>query len=56
MAERGEAPAVTQPGKAAEPAAGDILEEDALDRVLPAEGENLREPWPLDQACHPRGR
>jgi hypothetical protein len=29
--------------KAPEPTAGDVLEEDALDRVLGAEGENLTE-------------
>jgi hypothetical protein len=56
MAERRKPSPVAQAGEAAEPAAGDVLEEDTLDRVLAAEGENLREPWPLDQARHRRGR
>jgi hypothetical protein len=52
MTQRDEAPLVLEPDETAEPAAGDIFEEDALDRLLGTEGQDLREPRPLDQARH----
>ena len=41
MAERREAKLAVERGEAAEAAAGDVLEKDALDRILGAEGEDL---------------
>jgi hypothetical protein len=44
MAERGEAPALHEAGEAPEAPSRDVLQEDALDRVLRAEGKDLVEP------------
>ena len=41
VAERVQPAVLGEPGEAAEPAPGDVLEEDALDRVLGAEGQDL---------------
>ena len=41
MAKRGETTVPGQGGEVAEPAAGDVLEEDALDRILGAKREDL---------------
>ena len=41
VAERAQPAVLGEPGEAAEPAPGDVLEEDALDRVLGAEGQDL---------------
>jgi len=43
VAERDEPAVLAQPGEAPEPAPRDVLEEDALDRLLRAEGEDLVE-------------
>ena len=56
VAEPGEAFPVPQGCEPSESAPRDVLEEDALDRLLGAELEDLREPRPLDQPRHARGR
>jgi hypothetical protein len=43
MAQRNERAGTLERGEAAEPAPRDVLEEDTLDRLLRAEGENLLE-------------
>ncbi len=53
MAEGDEAAAVQQPGEPAEAPACDVLEEDALDRILRAEGQDLLS-GRLDQVRHAR--
>jgi hypothetical protein len=55
MAERDQLPVTFERGEATEPAPGDVLEEDALDRLLGAEVEDLfesraDEPCDRDQA------
>jgi hypothetical protein len=52
VAERDEASAPLERREAAEPAARDVLEEDALDRLLRTEGEDLLE----GRVDEPRGR
>jgi hypothetical protein len=43
MAERGQAAVSSQSCETAEPTAGDVLEKDALDRILGAERQDLVE-------------
>jgi hypothetical protein len=50
MAERDERAVALERGEAAEPAPRDVLEEDALDRLLRAERENLVERR-VDEPC-----
>jgi hypothetical protein len=52
VAEGDERAVTPERGEAAEPAPRDVLEEDALDRLLRAEGENLLE----RRADEPYGR
>ena len=51
MAERDEPAVLGHSGEAAEAAARDVLEEDALDRILRAEGEDLLQ-GRLDEVRH----
>ena len=51
VAERRQPPVLGERREAAEAAAGDVLEEDALDRILRAEREDLLEPW-FDRVSH----
>ena len=51
VAERGQAPVLGEGAEAAQPPPRDVLEEDALDRVLGAELEDLLEPG-LDRTFH----
>jgi hypothetical protein len=55
MAERDQPPVTFERGEATQPAPGDVLQEDALDRLLGTEVENLLErradePCDRDQA------
>jgi hypothetical protein len=50
VAERDEPPVLPQPGEAPEPAPRDVLEEDALDPLLRAEGQDLLERR-VDEPC-----
>ena len=52
VAERGELPAFRERGEASEPAARDVLEEHALDRLLGAEREDVVERR-VDRDHHP---
>ena len=52
VAERDEPAAVLERDEAAEPAPGHVLEEDALDRVLGAEREDIRERRSVDEPRH----
>ena len=56
VAERRQPPVLGERREASETAAGDVLEEDALDGILRAERENLLEPR-FDRVTHdPNGR
>jgi hypothetical protein len=54
VAHRAQPLPVADGGEAPEPPARHVLEEDALDRVLGAEGEDLAELRALDQTRHRR--
>jgi hypothetical protein len=52
VAERDQPPIVGDSPEATEPATGDVLEEDALDRIVGAERQN-RVKGGADVVCHP---
>ena len=56
MADRDELSLFAQSSETPQPAAGDVFQEDALDRLARAEVEDLLERWPLDQSRRCRGR